>query len=425
MNDQNARRMTSIATPSSTAVTRNQPTDRKRTALRKFRFTKDKIDALKAPTTGQRAYSYDTVIHGLAIAVSTLGKKTFLLYRKVHGRPERINIGPYPDVSIDQARRRADELNGKIAGGENPAAKRRSVRDEDTLEDLFLKYLERHAKKRKETKTWNDDQRMFQRQLNRWRYRKISDIRRADVEALHNHIGETSGKYVANRVVRLLSSMFNKAIDWEWDGKNPASRIEPFQEIKRDRYILEDEFPAFMAAILEESNKEARDYFLLSLFTAARRANVQEMKWSEINWPAASWTVPETKNGEPVTIPLVDAALLVLKSRRRDSASEWVLPGTGKLGHFVEPKAAWKRILGRAGITGLRIHDLRRTNATYQAITGSTELVIARSLGHKTHGVTQGYARLSLDSVRISMQTAVDAMMNAAGRPTLLLGAGE
>ena len=82
------------------------------------------------------------------LAVSPTGKKVFVLYRKVDRRPERITIGPYPDLTIEQARNRADELNGAIARGENPAAKKRIVRDEMTLGELFETYLERSARPR-------------------------------------------------------------------------------------------------------------------------------------------------------------------------------------------------------------------------------------------------------------------------------------
>src|SRR5712691_882777 len=80
-----------FATKSSTAV-----------AQRKFQFTRERIEALPSPTNGQRSYYWDKKVRGLGIAVSPLGKKTFILYRKVAGRPERITIGPYTDLSIEQ-----------------------------------------------------------------------------------------------------------------------------------------------------------------------------------------------------------------------------------------------------------------------------------------------------------------------------------
>jgi Arm DNA-binding domain len=93
------------------------------------------------------------------MAVSPLGKKTFILYRKVAGRPERITIGPYTDLSIEQARGRAEQMNADIALGTNPAAARRALRAEATLQELFDTYLERHAKIHK--RTWSSDVGMF------------------------------------------------------------------------------------------------------------------------------------------------------------------------------------------------------------------------------------------------------------------------
>src|SRR5215470_13094963 len=87
---------------------------------RKFNFVKKTIDTLPAPAGEQRSYYYDTKVRGLAIAVSPAGRKTFVLYRKVNGKPERINIGVYPDLTIERARGEAARLNGEIARGENP-----------------------------------------------------------------------------------------------------------------------------------------------------------------------------------------------------------------------------------------------------------------------------------------------------------------
>ena len=411
---ENSSKSLEIATLGSTQVA-------KRTEPKRFNFTKKSIEKAKPSGNDQRAYYYDTTTRGLALAVSPAGKKVFVLYRKVAGRPERITIGPYPDLTIEKARKRADELNGSIALGGNPAAKRRTIQDEMTLKELFDAYLDRHAKAHK--KSWSSDDSMFKTHLANWSHRKISDIRKTDVLTLHHRIGAGKGghAYAANRVVELLSSMFNKAIEWGWEGENPASRIRAFKERKRDRFLQPEEFPAFWKALIEELNTTARDYFIVSLLTGARRANVQAMRWSEINWPAETWTIPETKSGEPVTVALSPKAIEILE-RRKDASngSEWVFPGLGATGHLIEPKAAWQRICKRAGIEDLRIHDLRRTLGSWQAATGASLPVIGKSLGHKSLGATQVYARLNIDPVRIAVNKAVDAMMLAANGPARL-----
>nr|MBA3916059.1 tyrosine-type recombinase/integrase [Terriglobales bacterium] len=339
----------------------------KSVARRKFGFTKRLLDKLPLPANSQRAYFYDSLTRGLALAGSPAGKKVFVLYRKVAGRPERITIGPYPDLTIEQARGRAAELNGAIARGENPARDKRSVRDENTLAELFDKYLEDHLKPKR--KQWASTKALFDLHLKNWRLRKISEIRRTDVIGLHTRIGTNSGKHTANRVVELLRALFNRAIAWEWNGLNPAAKVEAFPERERERFLQPDELPAFWKALHAEENETARDYILMSLLTGARRSNVQSMNWNEINFQAATWRIPEikSKSGEAMTITLSAPALAILHTRKASSDSQFVFPGVGKSGHLIEPKSAWKRIIDRAGISDLRIHDLRRTLGSWQA----------------------------------------------------------
>jgi integrase len=381
------------------------------------------LDKVPFPTNGQRAYFYDSSTRGLALAVSPAGKKVFILYRKIARRPERVTIGPYPDLTIEQARGEAARLNGIIARGENPASKRRIVQKESTLGELFDAWLEHHAKPYK--KTWAYDQGTFNRQLHAWRLRKLSDIRRMDVTTLHARIGSKSGPYTANRVVELLSSMFNKAIEWGWEGENPATKIKAFREKKRERFLQPEEVSAFFEALNNELNETMRDYFLISLLTGQRRSNVQEMRWKEINWHAQTWRIPETKNGESLTVALVRPALDILENRKASSESEWVFPGNGVSGHLIEPKTGWKRILTRAGIQDLRIHDLRRTLGSWQAATGASLPIIGKSLGHKSLTATQIYARLNLDPVRESLNKATEALLQAANGSAKLLENGN
>ena len=170
---------------------------------------------------------------------------------------------------------------------------------------MFTTWLEHHAKPYK--KTWADDEGMFNKHLHSWKIHKISDIRRMDVVTLHARIGSKSA-VLPNRVVELLSSMFNKAIEWGWEGENPATKIKAFREKKRERFLQPEELPAFFEALNKELNQTIRDYILIALLTGARRANVQAMRWEEINWQSGTWRIEETKSGEAVTVALARPA---------------------------------------------------------------------------------------------------------------------
>jgi integrase len=374
----------------------------------KFNFTKRGLDALPFPDKGKRAYYYDTKVHGLGVAVTDKGTITFLVYRKIEGRPERITLGRYPDLSIENARGLASATNAQISQGKNPNREKSKLHLEITFKELFDKYLEQHAKKHK--KSWTSDQSQYQLYLASWGKRKISTIHKSDIESLHTKIGENNGIYSANRTLSLLGIMFSKAISWGWSGNNPVIGIKKFKEKSRERFLQGDELPRFFKSLQEEQNRTFADFFMLSLLTGARRTNVLSMRWQDIDVERATWTIQETKNGTSHVVPLGAEALAILRGRE-DKESSWVFTSaTSQSGHLEEPKGAWKRILERAGLQDLRLHDLRRTMGSYQAATGANSFIIGKSLNHKTPQATAIYARLNIDPVRASMEKATEAM---------------
>ncbi len=377
----------------------------------KFNFTKRSLETLTIPVDGKRSYYYDEKVRGLGVAVTDKGTITFIVYRKVDGRPERITLGRYPDLSIENARGLASETNAQISQGKNPNQEKSKLRAEITLQELFDKYLEQHAKKHK--KSWISDQSQYQLYLASWSKRKISSIHKSDIESLHTKIGNNNGIYTANRALSLLGIMFSKAISWGWNGINPVIGIKKFKEKSRERFLQGDELPRFFKSLEEEQNRCLADFFMLSLLTGARRSNVLSMRWQDIDLEEAIWTILETKNDTSQMVPLGTEAIAILSERFQTKGSLWVFPsGTSQSGHLEEPKSAWKRILKRADLTDLRLHDLRRTMGSYQAATGANSFIIGKSLNHKTVQATAIYARLNIDPVRESMKKATDAMMN-------------
>jgi integrase len=372
-------------------------------------LTKRYIDGLMPPEAG-RLYLRDSKTPGLLLAITPSGHKSFYCYRKVNGRPERILLGPWPDLTVENARKAAAVVNGRIAKGENPQADRRKARGTMTLKALFELYL---ASAKQHKKTWKADEWQFDKYLAKWKSRRLFEIRTSDVQALHIKLGEDSGKYTANRVLALISALFNFAIEkHDYEKANPTRGIDRFDEHKRDRFLTPDELPKFFAAVEAEPNEGARDFILLALFTGARRGNVQSMRWEEIDLGRAVWRIPDTKNGEPLDVVLTAEALKILKRRQAAAnGSPWVFPSWSKTGHITEPKTAWAAVLERAGISNLRIHDLRRSLGSWQAITGASLPVIGKSLGHRNQSTTAIYSRLTLEPVRESVSKAAAAMI--------------
>lgn len=421
------------------------------------RFTKSILDNLKPPLKG-RSYFHDEKEQGLSAYITAQGSITFYTRKRINGRDVRMTIGEYPDITIEQARKKAQELKGLVASGKDPyEEKRRAKAMNKTFEELYHEYMERYAKKHK--RSWKYDEREVNKFLTHWFSRRLSSIHKGEVQLLHEKIHDKHGLYQANRILERIRAMYNKAIEWGWEGVNPAVGIKKYKEKSRDRFILPNEMPCLIRALEEEENKTARDYIWMLLLTGARRTNTLMMRWVDINWEMCIWRIPFTKNGDPVTVPLVERAMNILHERRKQINSDWVFPSQeDETKHLVNFKRAWKRTQQKAtiyfwhederctkfvleddllvngyeevnglyerilldakklkaalppGLMDVHIHDIRRTFGSYQAITGASLQVIGKSLGHKSPQSTQVYARLNLDPVRDSIEKATKVM---------------
>jgi integrase len=278
-------------------------------------FKKSTLESLIPPSKG-RSYYHDEKEKGLSAYLTSNGVLTFYTRKRVSGRDVRMTIGVYPDVSIEQARRKSVELKGLVASGVDPNEQKKKIKiNNKTFEELYVEYMERYSKKHK--RSWKYDEREVNKFLSHWFKRKLSDIKKTEVQLLVEKIHDTNGLYQANRILERVRAMYNKAIEWGWEGVNPAIGIKKYKEKSRDRFILPNEMPHLVRALDEEENTTARDYLWMLLLTGARRTNTLTMQWIDINWEMCIWRIPVTKNGDPVTIPLVDRAIKILKESVR------------------------------------------------------------------------------------------------------------
>lgn len=389
----------------------------------RFAFTKTRIQAIPTPEAGKRVTYYDTKTPGLQLRVSATGIKTFSVYRRLKaGEPERVTLGRFPSMTVEQAQKQAAEVIAEIEGGANPAEAKRALREEPTLAEFFNEYGDRHGNKKL---SWRDDQQRFRDYLlPALGKRKLSSIDRAMIARVLSD-AEKAGKSTGTvRQIRALASnMLSKAVEWGYLDANPAQSVKVSgSTVKRDRFLQPDELARFFEAVVSEPNDIIRDLILLALLTGARRSNVCAMHWREIDLKAGVWRIKRTKNGEPQTITLCPEAVAILEMRQADTGNGFVFPGTGKTGHIAEPRKGFARVMERAGIphgrdveNGMVLHDLRRTLGSWQARTGASLAIIGKSLNHKSQQATAIYARLDLDPVRQSVNTATAAMFEAAG----------
>ncbi|WP_348646134.1 tyrosine-type recombinase/integrase [Candidatus Accumulibacter phosphatis] len=374
------------------------------------------------PPAGKRLTIYDTKVSKLALRVTSAGTKTFYVVKRAGTEMAWVKLGTFPEMTVERAQAEAERILGEFATGANPAKVRRAFKAEPTLTEFFSEYGTRHGAKKL---AWAADQQRFRDYLQKpLGDKKLTSITRAMIARIISN-AQQAGKAVATvRNIRALASgLFSKAIEWGYLDANPAQGVRVAGlKVARDRFLQADELPRFFAALAEEPSIAMRDFILLSLLTGARRANVCAMHWREIDLAAGNWRLPVTKNGTPQTVTLCPEAVEILKARQEATAGGFVFPGIGATGHMVEPKKGVIRIMERAGIPygrneadGVTLHDLRRTLGSWQARMGASLAIIGKSLNHKSQQATAIYARLDLDPVRASVNTATAAMLEAGG----------
>jgi len=375
-----------------------------------FIFTDDSINKLEIPEKDREVYK-DEIVENLLIIVSYGGSKRFYYGTVIEKKYYRIKIGNFPNLSVAEARIEAIKLKDKIADGYIPVKKRNNIINQEnvnlkmTFEVAINKYYDDYAKHN--IKNWKSDLSQIEKNAKHLYNKEISSIIRDDIQSIFNKMS-LKGKYSANRFLAVLGAIFNKFIDWELVEKNPIKRITKHKEKERARYLLEEEIAVFFEA-LKEAPPLIKDYVLISIYTAARKSNVLAIKWEDINWDNKTLYIPDTKNGEPHVVPLLPEALAILERRRKVVNSEWVFPSPtkSKSGHFEEPKKWWNKIRKKSDLKDLRIHDLRRTLASWMANAGVAN-IIGKTLNHKSLRSTQRYARLQVNPVRISMEQALE-----------------
>lgn len=401
----------------------------------RIRFKKEVLEALPAPEKGRSTY-YDDQVQKLAVRITSAGTKTFYVITRDGDSVAWLKLGTFPDMTVEIARKEAQKHLGDFAKGASPVKAKRIEKQRLTLGQAFDNYQTLYAVPRG-IKTADDTRMIWERCIGTlpdepakkhgrkrekhpagvdWSNRKIDEISGAEVRTLHAEIG-TSTPVLANRVVEIIGTIYARASEWGYTGTNPAKDIRPFKEVKRDRFIQADELPAFFKALADDTSEDFKHFVLLCLLTGARRVNVLSAQWQEINLASAVWRIPDSKNGDPVVVALVPEAVEILKARDPDGKQKtgYVFPADSKTGYLSPPAKRWQALLKRAGMADFRIHDLRRSLGSWQAISGASLAIIGKSLGHKSADATLIYARLSMDPVRASVNTATTAMLQAAG----------
>jgi integrase len=391
---------------------------------RRLNFTARALAALPIPEKKRVTYR-DVTVPELGAVVFPSGVRSYFWFRRVRGVAKWMTIGAVESLSVEQARDAARSHSAalatwRLAKYEGPSPFE-NHREEMTFGALLEDFIERHVKPhaKNPARAERSCRGAVDFYLSAWKSRKISTVSRTDVLNKFTDVGKTA-PYAANRLAALVRGMFNFAIDAEiFRGANPAARVKFHPETSRTRFLSGDELARLFATLkkLQKSDRDLVDFVNLSLWTGARKSDVFSMRWDDVRLDDNKWTIPNPKSGKSYDVPLTPEAVGILEARKKiRRSSPFVFPSHGKSGHVEDLKTAWRKLLKKASINNLRIHDLRRTQGSWQAGLGTSLTIIGKSLGHSSLAATQIYARLDLDPVRAAMTASNWAMAAAARR---------
>jgi integrase len=340
--------------------------------------------AIKAAQPG--AILRDDRIRGLHVRISPQAKAFYLYFRTRSGLERRPKIGDYPVITLERAREIATEWLRVVAGGGDPVAGWKQDREAPTVEDLADKYRKKHAAKKKSKA---EDERILDNYVTpRLGKKRVQDVGRADIEALHEAYEETP--YQANRVLALCSKMFALAEKWEMrpHNSNPCHGIARFKEQKRRRYMRPGEAKLVFDALTKHRSAypQSAAFLLLLMFTGARPSEIASARWSDYHGNRIELTAHKTdQDGAPRVIFLPPQAVEVIEA----------LPRTGgAIVGIQSPRRLWRLIVKETGLTDLRMYDLRHSFASAGLASDMTLGQIGELLGHRSTQTTHRYAHL-------------------------------
>jgi integrase len=384
------------------------------------KLTKRGIEALGTPARDLTVFDDDLAGFGLRLKPS--GSRSYLIqYRNRGGRTRRLTLGPYGRLTPQEARDLAVQLLAAVDRGEDPSEQRFAALRAPTLEEFAERYLAEHAATKKKPSSVTADRKLLRRFiLPAFGKRKMGDISRAEVARLHASLASTP--YQANRVLALLSWMFNLAERWGLrpEASNPCRHVARYRENQRHRFLSGEEL-ARLGGVLANAERQGLAVPVaavrLLMLTGCRLGEVLHLRWSEVDVEHRCLRLTDSKTG-PKVVPLGAAALELLASLPRQPDNPYVLPGRRSGGPRNTLQSAWQHLRRLADLPEVRLHDLRHTFASRGVAAGHGLPVLGAILGHHKPATTARYAHLADDPLRAAADDIAGEIAAALnGRP--------
>lgn len=387
------------------------------------KITKSYVDRVSFPEKGQ-AFHRDSQLKGFALRVTQAGSRSFILEKRIHKKLKRITLGRYPEITVEMARKEALKYLGEIATGHDPIANRqRIVAEQLTLEDVWKDY--KRVKCNLKPQTYEQYGMYFRGELKDWMKKPLNAINKDMVISKHNDILSSKSPSYANVCLRVVSAIF-KFAKFHYEDTNgaslfPVNPVERLGQLKvwakeprRQNIITDSQLPVFYNALvsLKKNTISIRqsvfmDYLVFLLLTGLRKNEAATLKWENVDFDERTFYIADTKNGEPLTLPMSDMVYSILKSLNTKRINEYVF-FTEQAGYLKHTSHLLKEFVESSGVK-FTFHDLRRTFITVAESLDISAYAIKRLVNHRGgNDVTQGYVIATHGRLREPMQRITD-----------------
>jgi len=353
----------------------------------KYALTKEYVESL--PPAEKDYVVWDKKQTGFGIKITPQGKRVYISkYRLPSRKQQKYTIGTHGQMTLQQARKAADDIYVKVRSGINPMAEKREYKNALTISQLCDKYLTEHAEVYKKPSSIVDDRRNIAKYVKpKFGNMYVNNVTKADVEKLHLELKETPVQ--ANHLRALLSKMFNLAEKWgiRGEGTNPTKYIKKYAEKPRQRYLSKDEAKRLYETLNKMEAAGAENLYAIALIrvlwlSGTRGSEFRNAKWEWVNFERNTLELPDSKTGRR-SIPLNEPVIKILVSLPRIKNNPYIFPSPmHKDKPLAYPRDTWDKVRQRAKLADFKLHDLRHTFASLGIEAGLSLPEIGNLLGH-------------------------------------------
>lgn len=340
------------------------------------------------PDPGRRVELHDGKVPGLSLRITTAGVKSWSFIFRQHGKRSRITLGRYPALTLEKAREKATEAQGRVYKGETPEKARKALSGAEIatmsqMIDAFVAFYKASGKR-----SWAGLEMDLSNHVKpEIGHRVPAAIRKGDLKPILHRF--ELQPYLHNRLLSHLGGMFKWAAEHDHVEANPVVGIRRKKVQSRDRVLTDAELKAIWTAC-GTVGWPYGPFFRLLMITGQRRGEVAAMSRGLIGHNTRLWEIPPeiAKNGRAHLVPLPQLAMDIIDAApvfedENGKPSPWVFPAQTKIENHLTTFSDGKELLDKvSGVTGWRGHDLRRTMATNLAGLGISGEVIEAALNH-------------------------------------------